>query len=116
MGEDMNGINNFDVFIFDYEGTLSEPTNKKLSLNDLLYSFDFRKLNVNNNIYNLYEKIKEKTVYVVGIIECNREIEQKKQWLKNNYPEIKEENYIFVSSDYKKSDVIKELIKEFKLL
>ena len=34
----------------------------------------------------------------------------KKQWLNINYPDIKEENYIFVSSDYKKSDVIKEII------
>ena len=72
--------------------------------------FDFRDLKINNKIYDFYKRVKQKTIYVVGIIECNREIEQKKQWLNINYPDIKEENYIFVSSDYKKSDVIKEII------
>ena len=92
----MFDANDFEIFIFDYEGTLSEFPSKRLSIDDLLYNFDFRKLKINNKI--------------VGIIECNREIEQKKQWLNINYPDIKEENYIFVSSDYKKSDVIKAII------
>lgn len=106
----MKDINDFEIYIFDYEGTLSESPSKRLTLNDLLYKFDFRKLKVNEKIYNLYEQIKDRIIYVVGIIECNREIEQKKQWLKDNFPNIREENYIFVSSDYKKSDVIKEII------
>ena len=106
----MKDNNDFEIYIFDYEGTLSESPSVRLSLNDLLYKFDFRKLKINEKIYNLYEQIKDKIIYVVGIIECNREIEQKKQWLKANFPNIREENYIFVSSDYKKSDVIKEII------
>lgn len=106
----MEDINDFEIYIFDYEGTLSDAPSKRLTLNDLLYKFDFRELKVNEKIYSLYEQIKDRTTYVIGIIECNREIEQKKQWLKVNYPNIKEENYIFVSSDYKKSDVIKEII------
>lgn len=106
----MKDIKDFEIYIFDYEGTLSDSPSKRLSLNDLLYKLDFMKLKVNEKIYNLYEQIKDRPVYVVGIIECNREIEQKKQWLNINYPDIKEENYIFVSSDYKKSDVIKEII------
>ena len=106
----MKDIKDFEIYIFDYEGTLSEAPTERLTLNDLLYKFDFRKLKVNEKIYNLYEQIKDRSVYVVGIIESNREIEQKKQWLKDNFPNIREENYIFVSSDYKKSDVIKEII------
>lgn len=106
----MFDVNDFDIFIFDYEGTLSEPPSKRLSIEDLLYTFDFRDLKINNKIYDFYKRVKQKTIYVVGIIECNREIEQKKQWLNINYPDIKENNYIFVSSDYKKSDVIKEII------
>ena len=106
----MFDVNDFDIFIFDYEGTLSESPSKRLSIDDLLYNFDFRNLKINNKIYDFYKRVKQKTIYVVGIIECNREIEQKKQWLNINYPDIKEENYIFVSSDYKKSDVIKEII------
>ena len=106
----MFDANDFEIFIFDYEGTLSEFPSKRLSIDDLLYNFDFRKLKINNKIYDFYKRVKQKTIYVVGIIECNREIEQKKQWLNINYPDIKEENYIFVSSDYKKSDVIKEII------
>ena len=106
----MFDANDFEIFIFDYEGTLSEPPSKRLSIDDLLYNFDFRDLKINNKIYDFYKRVKQKTIYVVGIIECNREIEQKKQWLNINYPDIKEENYIFVSSDYKKSDVIKAII------
>ena len=106
----MFDANDFEIFIFDYEGTLSEFPSKRLSIDDLLYNFDFRDLKINNKIYDFYKRVKQKTIYVVGIIECNREIEQKKQWLNINYPDIKEENYIFVSSDYKKSDVIKEII------
>ncbi len=106
----MKEIKDLEIYIFDYEGTLSESPSERLSLNDLLYKFDFRKLKINEKIYNLYEQIKDKIIYVVGIIECNREIEQKKQWLKANFTNIREENYIFVSSDYKKSDVIKEII------
>jgi len=110
--KNMNDLMNYEVYIFDYEGTLSVSPNKKLTLKELLYSFDFKKLNTNTKIQNFCNSLKNKEFYVVGIIECNKEIEQKKQWLKLNFPAIKEENYIFISSDYKKSEAIKEIINE----
>ena len=44
----MFDANDFEIFIFDYEGTLSEFPSKRLSIDDLLYNFDFRKLKINN--------------------------------------------------------------------
>lgn len=110
----MNNKNliNYDVYIFDYEGTLSESPQNKLTLKELLYEFDFRKLSPNKNIINLINLIKYKDIYVVGIIETNKEIEQKKDWLKTNFPMIKEQNYIFISSEYKKSEAIIEIINK----
>lgn len=108
----MISIKDFDIYIFDYEGTLSLAPTKKLSLQELLYEFDFRTLSPNENIFNFVNTIKEKEIYVVGIIETAKEIEQKNEWLKLNYPMIKHENVIFISSDYKKSDVICEIINK----
>ena len=61
-------------------GTLSVSPNKKLSLQELLYEFDFRVLSPNKNIFNFVNSIKEKEIYVVGIIETAKEIEQKNEW------------------------------------
>lgn len=35
---------NYDVYIFDYEGTLSKAPSKVLSLKELIYEFDSRNL------------------------------------------------------------------------
>lgn len=109
----MKNVKDFDIYIFDYEGTLSLAPNKKLSLQELLYEFDFRTLLPNENIFNFVNSIKEKEIYVVGIIETAKEIEQKNEWLNLHYPMIRHENVIFISSDYKKSDVIKEIINKY---
>ena len=77
----MKNTKDFDIYIFDYEGTLSLAPNKKLSLQELLYEFDFRTLLPNENIFNFVNSIKEKEIYVVGIIETAKEIEQKNEWL-----------------------------------
>lgn len=109
----MNDLINYDIYIFDYEGTLSQSPSTKLTLKDLLYEFDFRKLSPNNKISNFIDSIKSKKLYVVGIIESNREIEQKIEWLKLHYPMIEKENCIFISSDYKKSEAIVEIINNY---
>ena len=108
----MNDLINYDIYIFDYEGTLSESPNKKLTLKELLYEFDFKKLSPNKKIYELVNLIKHKKIYVVGIIESNKEIQQKNEWLKVHFPMIEEQNYIFISSDYKKSEAILEIINK----
>lgn len=74
----MKDLRNYDIYIFDYEGTLSEAPNKRLTLKELLYEFDFRKLSPNQKISDFVNSLNNKIIYVVGIIECNKEIEQKK--------------------------------------
>ena len=109
----MKDLTNYDIFIFDYEGTLSEPPKNKLTLKDLLYDFDFKKLSPNRKIYNFITSLINKKIYVVGIIESNKEIEQKNEWLKEHFPMIEKENVIFISSDYKKSEAITEIINKY---
>lgn len=106
----MNNLKNYDIYIFDYEGTLSESPNKKLTLKELLYEFDFRDLCPNQKIFDFVNSISYKKIYVVGIIESNREIEQKNEWIKSHFPMIQKENSIFISGDYKKSEVVMEIM------
>ncbi len=108
----MNHLKNYDIYVFDYEGTLSELPNKKLTLKELLYEFDFRNLYPNKKIFDFVNSINYKKIYVVGTIESNREIEQKNEWLKLHYPMIHKENYIFISGDHKKSEVIREIMNK----
>lgn len=108
----MIDLKNYDIYIFDYEGTLSEPPDHKLTLQELLYDFDFRKLSPNNPIHDFFNLINKKEVYVVGIIETDKEIEQKKEWLTYYYPSINVENCIFISSEHKKSEAILEIINK----
>lgn len=109
----MEDLKNYNIYIFDYEGTLSEAPNTRLTLKELLYEFDFRKLSPNKKIHNFVNSLNNKIIYVVGIIECNKEIEQKKEWLKLHFPIIEADNYIFISSDYKKSEAISEIITKY---
>lgn len=65
----------YDVYILDYEGTLSLPSTKILTLYELLYGFDFRDLLPNKKIYDFIKSLDNKEFYVVGVIETNTEIE-----------------------------------------
>lgn len=103
---------NYDVYILDYEGTLSLPSTKILTLYELLYGFDFRDLLPNKKIYDFIKSLDNKEFYVVGVIETNTEIEQKYEWLRLNYPMIKKENYIFISENHKKSEAIEAIINK----
>lgn len=103
-------LKDYDVYIFDYEGTLSESPNHKLTLEELLYNFDFKDLEPNKQILNFIKSLQNKKIYVVGIIETNNEIEQKIEWLNIHYPIINKENCIFISSDHKKSEAILAII------
>lgn len=108
----MNDLIKYDIYIFDYEGTLSQSPHKKLTLKELLFEFDFKNLTPNKKIYDFVNSLKDKKIYVVGIIESNKEIEQKNEWLKIYYPMIDERNFIFISSDYRKSEAILEIINK----
>lgn len=105
-------LKDYSVYIFDYEGTLSEAPNHKLTLEELLYNFNFKNLEPNKQILNFFNSIQNKEIYVVGIIETNKEIQQKTEWLNIHYPTIRKENYVFISSDYKKSEAILAIINK----
>lgn len=108
----MDNFSEYDVFIFDYEGTLSVSPKKVLSLAELLNEFDFRDLEPNKKVYDFVQMLNNKKIYIVGCIECNREIEQKKEWLGFNYPMIEKDNYIFISGEHKKSEAVQAIIEK----
>lgn len=112
---------------FDVDGTLSEYRfNDRLygggcselgcqSLEDLLFSNHFlnaRPLKTMQEIVNSLDKDK---IFILGTIVTNHEIEQKYKWLDKNYPNIKKENIIFVSSTMLKPNVILEYVKRLNI-
>ncbi len=61
------------------------------------------------------EKLDKDKIFVLGAVVSNNEISQKYAWLKENYPNIKKENTIFISSTMLKPEVIIEYSKKFKI-
>lgn len=112
---------------FDVDGTLSEYRFKdKLyagecsefgcqSLEDLLFSDLFYKARPLKTMQNIINKLETKKVYVLGTIVTNNEVNQKYKWLQENYPNIKKENIIFISSTMLKPEVIKEYAKKLNI-
>ncbi len=110
-----------DNYIFvDYEGTLSEVPkgsgeNQKVTLADLLFGDVFSKLKPNQKIRQFLLKQNTKNIYVLGVVDSNREIKQKEQWLRKHYRFISKDNYIFISGERKKVDVINEFVKFYHI-
>ena len=57
------------------------------------------------------EQFEPQNLYVVGVIDTNREIEAKYRWLDKYYPFILKENVILITGEHKKVDVINEFVK-----
>lgn len=93
------------IFV-DYEGTLAEVPSENLDLNDLLFGDVFSDLKPNKRIKNFLLNQNDAQIFVLGVVDTNREIELKIQWLKRYYPFIPESNYIFISSEHRKVDVL----------
>ncbi len=106
--------NNKYVFV-DYEGTLSEAPKASVTIAKLLFNDVFTKLKPNPKIKEFLLKQDTRNIYVLGIIDTNREIEQKEQRLKKHYRFIRQSNYIFVSSEHEKVEIISEFIKYKKI-
>lgn len=110
-----------DKFVFvDYEGTLSEISkgsgvNQKVLIADLLFDDVFRNLKPRENVKKFLAQFIPENIFVLGVVSVNREIKQKECWLKKHYPEIQESNYIFISSKYKKVEIMNEFVKYKKL-
>lgn len=112
---------------FDVDGTLSEYRfNDKLysggcpelgcqSLEDLLFSNLFANARPLKNMQNIISQLDPDKVFILGTIVTNNEINQKYKWLEENYPNIKKENIIFISSTMMKPNVIIEYTKKLDI-
>lgn len=112
---------------FDVDGTLSEYRfNDKLyggecpelgcqSLQDLLFSNLFLNARPLKTMQNIISNLNPEKVFVLGTIVTNNEINQKYRWIEKNYPNIKKENIIFISSTMLKPEVIIEYAKKLNV-
>lgn len=112
---------------FDVDGTLSEyrfndqlyggrcPELGCQSLKDLLFSNLFTNARPLKTMQNVISNLDSEKVFVLGTIVTNNEINQKYKWIEENYPSIKKENIIFISSTMLKPDVIIEYAKKLNI-
>ena len=112
---------------FDVDGTLTEYRfNDKLyaglkpelgsqTLNEFLFGDLFLKARPLKSMQKIISKLDKDKVFILGTIVTNNEINQKYVWLKENYPNVKKENIIFISSTMLKPDVIMEYSKTYKI-
>ena len=112
---------------FDVDGTLSEYRfNDKLysggcpelgcqTLEDLLFSNLFANARPLKNMQSIISQLNSDKIFVLGTIVTNNEINQKYKWLEKNYPNIKKENIIFISSTMMKPKVIIEYVKKLDI-
>lgn len=112
---------------FDVDGTLSEYRFKNQlyggrcpelgcqSLEDLLFSNLFLNARPLKTMQNVISNLNPDKVFVLGTIVTNNEINQKYKWIEENYPNIKKDNIIFISSTMLKPDVIIEYAKKLNI-
>ncbi|MCI8548614.1 MAG: hypothetical protein HFJ38_07015 [Bacilli bacterium] len=112
---------------FDVDGTLSEyrfedklygggcPELGCQSLANLLFADLFYKARPLKTMQNVINRLDSEKVFVLGTIVTNNEINQKYKWLEENYPNIKKENIIFISSTMLKPEVIMEYAKKLNI-
>lgn len=112
---------------FDVDGTLSEYRFKNQlyggrcpelgcqSLEDLLFSNLFLNARPLKTMQNVISNLDPDKVFVLGTIVTNNEINQKYKWIEENYPNIKKDNIIFISSTMLKPDVIIEYAKKLNI-
>lgn len=100
------------IFV-DYEGTLCESSVCSGVFSDLLFDDAFTNLKPNNKVKKYLSEQSNAQIYVLGVVDTGREVKQKERWLKKYYPMIPEENYIFVSSEHQKVDVIDAFVERF---
>ena len=110
---------------FDVDGTLSEYRyNDSLyagrckelgcqTLEDLLFSKLFYNARPLRTMQNIVSKLDSDKVFILGAVATNNEIEQKYDWLKENYPNIQKKNIYFINSTMLKPDVILEWCKHY---
>ncbi len=112
-------LKNKTLFI-DYEGTISEKpkvTNAQngATIEELLFGDVFKDCKPISKIQKLLSQLDPKNIYILGVIDTNKEIEQKYQWIAKFYPFLLKENIIFISNNHKKVDVINAYQKKLKI-
>ncbi|MEE0699471.1 MAG: HAD family hydrolase [Bacilli bacterium] len=112
---------------FDVDGTLSEYRYKDIlyggrcpelgcqSLEDLLFGNLFYRARPLKTMQNIIKNLDSDKIFILGAVTTNNEIEQKYQWLEENYPSIKKENIFFICSTMLKPEVITEYSKHFNI-
>ena len=88
---------------------------EKYCLNEFLFGDLFLKARPLKSMQKIISKLDKDKVFILGTIVTNNEINQKYIWLKENYPNVKKENIIFISSTMLKPDVIMEYSKTYKI-
>lgn len=107
-------------FFVDYEGTLSESPkgtgeDGKVLISDLLFGDVFSDLKPIEKVKNYLLKQNTENIFVLGVVDVGQEIKQKEVWLKRHYAFIKESNYIFISGEHTKVQIINEYVKNKKI-
>ena len=112
---------------FDVDGTLSEYRYNDMmyagrdnelgcqTLDQLLFSDLFLKSRPLKTMQRVIEKLDSNKIFILGTIVTNNEVNQKYVWLKENYPNVKRENIIFICSTMLKPEVIVECCKHFNI-
>lgn len=122
----LDKLKNKYVF-FDIDGTLSEYRyNDRLyasgnneigcqNLNDLLFNDLFYQARPLKTMQNIISNLDNDKVFILGACVTNNEAIQKYKWLEENYPAIKKDHIIFVSSTLLKPDVIVEYSRHYNI-
>ncbi len=117
-----------DKYIFfDFDGTLCEYRaygriycgfENEIgyrTLGDLLYGDEVLKARPLKNMQEFISKRDINKNFVLGAITTSHEAEQKIEWLKINFPNIKKENIIFIKSTMLKPEVIAQWCRHFNI-
>ena len=99
------------IFV-DYEGTLSAAPERPTMAN-ILFGDVFTNLKPNEPVHKFLSEQGAEQIFVLGIVDTAHEIEQKKQWLQKNCPFIPSKNYIFISGEHRKVDIIAAYAKKY---
>ena len=92
-----------------------DAQNLGVNLEDLLFSNLFLNARPLKTMQNVISNLDPDKVFVLGTIVTNNEINQKYKWIEENYPNIKKDNIIFISSTMLKPDVIIEYAKKLNI-
>lgn len=109
--------------VFDMDGTLVEyvthPLKCKFAPDKLRIDY------INNNIFEyaepvipMVEKVKkyaDKNIFILSVSPNSETNKQKLNWLSKHLPFINQENVYFVGHSEKKIDVLKQLIRKYKI-